>query len=322
MKAAVIYQKGDMPVCTDVPAPVVQHSHELLLTVRAAAMKHFDKSVARGTHYSTIAGAQPRIIGGDGAGTLPDGTRVYALGVSGMAAEKALIDGRRMVILPDQLDFATAAALPNAVAGSAMALRFRAGMQPGDTVLINGATGFTGRLAVQIARHYGAKKIIATGRNPDSLKQLLKLGADEVISLSGSDTEFVQQVQHIHEQTPIDVIVDYLWGHTAELLLAALKGNGAFTHRTRFVSVGSMTGDKIQLSAENLRSVNLQLTGSGLGSWTAQEMDLLFSQILPELLQLAAAGHLHTGITQVPLGDIAGLWDMEIPAGNRLVIVM
>ena len=73
-----------------------------------------------------------------------------------------------MVKLPNGIDDAVAAALPNAVAGSAMALRFRAAMQSGETVLINGATGFTGKIAVQIAKHYGAKKIVVTGRNEQS----------------------------------------------------------------------------------------------------------------------------------------------------------
>jgi NADPH:quinone reductase-like Zn-dependent oxidoreductase len=227
-----------------------------------------------------------------------------------------------MVILPNGIDDTTAAALPNAVAGAAMALRFRAGIQAGDTVLINGATGFTGRLAVQIAKHYGAKTVIATGRNPGSLNKLLTMGADEVISVNQDDEKFVAQVKEIHNNTPLDVIVDYLWGHSAELLLSTLKGNGSFTHRTRFVSVGSMTGDKIQLSAENLRSVNLQLTGSGLGSWTKGDVHLLFSEILPEMLQLAAAGKLNAETTNVNLKDIETLWQMDVPAGQRLVIVM
>ncbi len=296
MKAAVIYQKGEMPQYADIPDPIVQNDNELLLTVKASAIKHFDKGVAKGTHYSSNASkanANAKVIGGDGVGILGDGTRVYALGVSGMVAEKAVIEKDRMVILPDGIDDATAAALPNAVAGAAMALRFRAGIQPGDTVLINGATGFTGRLAVQIARYYGAKKVIATGRNPESLKKLLAMGADEVVSVSQDDEQFAAQVKEIHNNTPLDVIIDYLWGHSAELLLSALKSNGSFTHRTRFVSVGSMTGDKIQLSAENLRSVDIHLTGSGLGSWTRSEMHQLFSEILPEMFQLAADGKLN-----------------------------
>ncbi len=312
-----------MPQYADVPDPVVNNDGELLLTVRASAIKHFDKGVARGTHYSSKANTpNAKVIGGDGVGMLADGTRVFALGVSGMVAEQAVIEKDRMVLLPPGIDDATAAALPNAVAGAAMALRFRAGIKPGDTVLINGATGFTGRLAVQIARHYGAKKIIATGRNPASLQKLLALGADEVISVDQDDDTFLAQVKKAHSETPIDIIVDYLWGHSAELLLAALKGNGSFTHRTRFVSVGSMTGDKIQLSAENLRSVDLQLSGSGLGSWTRGEMQLLFKEILPEMFQLAAGGKLQVETMKVNLQDIETLWNTDVPGGQRLVIMM
>jgi NADPH:quinone reductase-like Zn-dependent oxidoreductase len=132
----------------------------------------------------------------------------------------------------------------------------------------------------------------------------------------------VAAVKKIHNNTPLDVIVDYLWGHSAELLLSALKGNGSFTHRTHFVSVGSMTGDKIQLSAANLRSVNLQLTGSGLGSWTKDDVHKLFSEILPEMLQLAADGKLKAETTKVNLKDIERLWETDVPKGQRLVIVM
>ena len=188
--------------------------------------------------------------------------------------------------------------------------------------MVKHAERFTGRVAVQLARYYGAKKVIATGRNPESLKKLLTIGADEVISVNQDDEKFVAQVKEINSNTPLDVIVDYLWGHSAELLLSALKGNGSFTNRTRFVSVGSMTGDKIQLSAENLRSVNLQLTGSGLGSWTKGEMHQLFSEILPEMFQLAADGKLKVETTKVNLKDIQNLWEMDVPDGSRLVITM
>jgi NADPH:quinone reductase-like Zn-dependent oxidoreductase len=82
-----------------------------------------------------------------------------------MMAEKAIVSKERMIALPAALDIVTAAALPNAVMGSAMPLRFRAAMQAGETVLVNGATGVTGRMAVQLAKYYGAKRIIATGRN-------------------------------------------------------------------------------------------------------------------------------------------------------------
>jgi NADPH:quinone reductase-like Zn-dependent oxidoreductase len=323
MKAAVIFQRGEMPQYTEFPEPTVQNEDELLISVKAAAIKNIDKSRASGKHYSTKGDlSMARVIGGDGVGLLADGTRVYAMGVSGMIAEKATIDKRTIVKLPDAINDLTAAALPNAVAGSAMALRFRAGMKAGDTVLINGATGFTGKIAVQIAKHYGAKRIIVTGRNERVLQSLIALGADETVSLKQEDEAFVAQIKRIHSQTPIDIIIDYLWGHSAELIMTSLKGAGAITHRMRYISIGAMAGDRIQLSAENLRSVDLQLSGSGLGSWSMEEMGLLFKEIIPEIFQLAAEGKIKLETEAIPLTDIERLWDMEVTDGKRLVVVI
>jgi NADPH:quinone reductase-like Zn-dependent oxidoreductase len=323
MKAAVLYQPGALPQYTDVPEPVVQNRDELLVSVKEVAIKHFDKSRAAGTHYSSEApNENGRVIGGDGVCILPNGKRVYAIGSSGMLAEKAIIDKDRMVPVPDKLDDVTAAALPNAVIGAAMGLRFKADVQRGDTVLINGATGFTGRVAVQIAKLYGARKVIATGRNPASLKELLLLGADEVIGVNQEDEYFMAQLTAIHTQTPIDVVIDYLWGHTAEMILACLKGKGTFTNRTRYVSIGSITGDLIRLSAANLRSVDLQLSGSGLGAWSRPQVGQLFSDIMPNLFTLAASGKLTIKTVAVPLTAIANLWDLEISGGQRLVVTV
>jgi len=323
MKAAVIYQRGEMPQCVDFPEPTVHDDDELLVSVKAAAIKHLDKSRASGKHYSTKNDlSQAKVIGGDGVALLENGTRVYAIGVGGMIAEKAVIEKSRMVPLPAGIDDATAAALPNAVIGSAMGIRFRAGMKQGETVLINGATGFTGKIAVQIAKHYGAENIIVTGRNEESLQSMLLLGANEIVSVKQNDDTFVSQIKNIHNNTPIDIIIDYLWGHTAELILSALKGKDSFTHKTRFVSIGAVTGDIIELSAENLRSVDLQLCGSGLGSWTKDQMQKLFAEILPEMFHLAANKKLKVDTISVDLQDIERLWDMAVPDGKRLVVMI
>jgi NADPH:quinone reductase-like Zn-dependent oxidoreductase len=323
MKAAVMYQKGGLPQYTDFPEPVAQGPDEVLVTVKAVAIKHLDKSRASGKHYSSDAPSENgQVIGGDGICLLEDGTRVYGMGVSGMLAEKATIYKSRIVKLPNDLDDVTAAALPNAVVGAAMGLKFKANIQQGDVVLINGATGFTGRVAVQIAKHYGAKKVIATGRNQQSLDELLSLGADETISVLQDDESFKKQITAIHSETPIDIIVDYLWGHTAEMILACIKGDGSFTNKIRYVSVGGMSGDLIQLSAANLRSVDLQLTGSGLGAWSKAQVGELFSEILPEMFVLAAAGKLKVETIKVKLADIAELWKLEVDNGRRLVVVV
>jgi NADPH:quinone reductase-like Zn-dependent oxidoreductase len=321
MKAAVLYSAGEMPQYAEIAEPVVQGEDEVLVSVKAVALKHFDKSRTKGSHYSASGPDRAAtVIGGDGVCVLPDGTRVYAIGVSGMMAEKATVETSRMVPLPEGLDDLVAAALPNAVFGAAMALRFRAEIEPGDTVLVNGATGFTGRIAVQLARHYGAERVIAMGRNAASLQELMELGADAVVSLVQTDEELGSALQAIHRATPINVVIDYLWGHSAGLILGALKGKGHFSPRTRFVSVGSVTGDLIQLSAENLRSIDLRLSGSGLGSWTREQMRLLFSEILPEMFRLAADGKLVVGTVGVSIGDIGKLWEVEVPDGKRLVV--
>lgn len=320
MKAAVIYQVGSMPQYTEIAEPVVQQENNVLVKVRAVAIKHLDRAVASGKHYSSGQTSGARIVGGDGIGVLPDGQRIYGFGVGGTLAEQAIFLKSWSTPVPDGLDDITAAALPNAVMGSAMALLFRAQLQHGETVLINGATGFTGKMAIQLARHYGAGKIIVTGRNQETLNSLTELGADQLISLNENDEAIVSQLKAIHAVTPIHVVIDYLWGHSAQLILSALKGSGTFSPRTRYVSIGAMSGDIIQLSSQILRSIDLQLSGSGLGSWTKDEIGLLFREILPEIFQLAAAGKLKVEVITVSLKDIEQLWETDPGNGKRLVV--
>lgn len=322
MKAAVLYQKDGAPQYVDYPEPVVQREGEVVVSVKAVALKHLDKGRAKGNHYSSESPKEGgRLIGSDGVCVLQDGTKVYAMG-NGMLAEKALIEKGTIVKLPSDIDDTVAAALANAVIGSAMGLRFKADIKPGDVVLVNGATGFTGRVAVQIAKYYGAKKVIATGRNEKSLQDVIALGADEIISLGQSDEKILAQFKKIHTNTPIDIIIDYLWGHLAEMIFATLKGKGFFTHKTRFVSVGAMAGDLIQMSAANLRSVDLQLMGSGLGSWSKEQVGKLFAEILPEMFQLAANGKLKVETVKVNIEDIADLWNLDFTNGQRLVVTI
>ncbi|HEY8954978.1 zinc-binding alcohol dehydrogenase family protein [Chitinophaga sp.] len=323
MKAAVMYRHSEIPQYVDMPEPTIQNNNEVLVTVKAVAIKHFDKGRATGKHYSSDAPKENgRIIGGDGVCLLGNGARVYAVGVDGMLAEKAVVEKDRIVKVPDGLSDAVAAALPNAVFGAAMALKFKAGIQPGDVVLINGATGFTGRVAVQIAKHYGAGKVIVTGRNPSSLAELLLLGADETISLQQEDEAFITALKQTHKAAPVDIVIDYLWGHSAEMILACLKGDGAWTNFVRFVSVGSMAGDLLQLSAAILRSVNIQLSGSGLGAWTKGQVKELLTVILPEMFALAAEGKLTVKTMEMDIHRIAELWEADVTGGQRIVVTI
>ncbi|WP_343685787.1 zinc-binding alcohol dehydrogenase family protein [Chryseobacterium gleum] len=320
MKAAVVFEKGNIPQYTDFPEPEAQEN-EIMVSVKAASIKNLDRARAGGNHYSTDNQAhQPTIIGTDGAGYLENGNKVYFFSKKGTVAEKAAADKKMIIPIPEKLDFSIAAALPNAVMGSAMALKFKAGLQQGNTVLINGATGITGKIAVQIARLYGAGKIIVTGRNEESLLALRELGADEVIPLTLDEHDFKQKIKEIHKESPIDVILDYIWGHSVEMILSALKGDGNFSHKTRLVNVGGMSGDIIQLSSQILRGTDIQISGSGLGSWTREETMFLFSEIIPGMFQAAVEGKIKMETQDIDIKNIETVWNAEIQSGKRLVI--
>ena len=136
MKAAVLNKLGTSPVYQDVEDPVPKNEEQILIKVKAASIKNIDKLRAGGKHYASYK-ELPAIVGIDGVGILENGKRVYAQGLTGMLAERALISRNRFSVLPDKIDDIVAAALPNAILGTSMALLFRAKMQKGHSVLIN-----------------------------------------------------------------------------------------------------------------------------------------------------------------------------------------
>ncbi len=288
--------------------------------MQAAAITNLDKRRAAGAHYLNYTNL-PTVIGLDGVGRLADGTRVYAQGLSGMLAEKALVRAGTYVVVPDGLDDLTAAALPNAAVGAALSLRFRAGIKPGDVVLINGATGVTGQLAVQLAKHYGAAIVIATGRQAASLARAQTLGADHVVSLQQDDHAVVEQLRAIQARTPITSVLDLLWGHPLELVLTALQGSvSAVAPAVRVITVGGMAGNDITLASTLLRSNNIELAGSGIGSLAPAVWQQFTVEVLPELFQLAAAGKLSLATEPTDLANIATAWTQAAAPGTRLVV--
>ena len=324
MKAAVLNNTGEIPQYGEFQMPVPQSTDQLLLRVLASALKNLDKSRAAGTHYSGYD-QFPAVVGTDGAGVLEDGTKVYATtGITGMMGEYALISKKACTVVPDGLDMAIAAALPNAVIGAALALKFRAGMQPGQHVLINGATGFTGKAAVQIAKHYGAGHITATGRNEEVLQQLKSLGADTVIALNNTDDAITADLKNVLATQPVDIVLDYLWGRPIELIIQSLKGAGlqSIPRPVKIVTVGEMAGPAINLSSGVLRSAPVEICGSGFGSLPQSALAAFQLEILPEMFMLAAAGRLKVDIKTEPLSNVSAAWSHDVTGGERIVLTM
>jgi len=212
-----------------------------IITVTAAALTNLTKGRAAGSHYSAD-NHYPFVPGVDGVGALADGRRVYFAmpeAPFGAMAEQTLVDPRRTITLPDNLDDVAAAALANPGMSCFAALVERARFQAGETVLINGATGAAGLVAVQVAKQLGARKVIVTGRNAQELEALRPLGADVGIPFDfrpenlqgGGDFE---QALTTAFADGLDVVVDYLWGSSARTIIVAVP-KGLKTH-TLFAS--------------------------------------------------------------------------------------
>lgn len=212
MKAAIVPQAGMTPVYGDFKEPVAL-AGESRIAVTAAALSPVVKARASGTHYSS-SGSFPIGVGIDGVGRLDDGGRVYFFvprAPYGSMTEKVVVPSSQCAIVPDGVDDITAAAMAIPGMSSWVALKERANFTAGETVLVNGATGTSGRLAVRIAKYLGAKKVIATGRKAASLQSIKALGADETILLNENKDELENMFK---EQFVggVDVVLDYLWG--------------------------------------------------------------------------------------------------------------
>jgi NADPH2:quinone reductase len=275
------------------------------------------KALASGSHYAS-GGELPAIPGIDGVGVLEDGRRVYFVFVRkpwGTMAERAAAPLSKCIPLPDGLDDLTAAAIANPGMSAWVSLKERGGLKPGETVLILGATGVAGQLAVQVARQLGAKRVIAAGRNVGSIQ---KADVDAIVAL-GEPEDAVREVFAGHVASGIDLVIDYLWGRPTELLFEAL-GRGfkaSSTHRTRHVEVGESAGKAITLPGALLRSVDLTLLGSGFGS---ARLDEILAAI-PTLFSMAAAGNLKIVVEPVPLAEVETAWN-RVEKGRRIVFTV
>jgi NADPH:quinone reductase-like Zn-dependent oxidoreductase len=304
MKAAIVVEAGQAPVYSDfrdpVPAP-----DQSLIRVTASSISHVTRGRASGTHYSSV-GALPFIPGIDGTGVREDGQRVYFLlpeNPFGGMAELSVVDDRHQLAIPDGLSDDSAAAMAIPGMSSWAALVERAHLVAGETVLINGATGASGRLAIQIARHLGAKRVIATGRRTKSFDDLRLLGADVIVPLI-EDRDALENAFKNEFQQGVDIVLDYLWGMSAETLVIAAAEAGPEGVPIRFVQIGSIAGTNINLPGAALRSSALQLMGSGIGSVPFPRM----LKAIQGVLEAAPAAGFKIAIERVPLAEVSKAW--------------
>lgn len=305
MKGAVVRTAGQPPVYGEFPDPTPQPD-EVQVQVHAAALSNLVRSRASGRHYSSRSEV-PFVVGIDGAGQLEDGRRVYFLFPRppyGSMSERTVVAAARTIELPADLDDVTAAAIGNPGMASWVALRERARFARGESVLINGATGSAGLLAVQVAKYLGARKIVATGRSAASLEHAARWGANVTIPLGAIDDEFEAAVQTEFRDGGIDVVLDYLWGPSAERIIAAGAKASENAVRVRYVHVGSLTAPTISLESAALRASGLEIMGSGIGSVPPERI----VASLGELMRATVPGGFQVQTRVLPLGEVDQVW--------------
>ena len=317
MHAAVVHSFDAPPRFGTVDTPQPQGEHELLVDVLAAGLHPRVRSGANGTHY-TADGVLPLVPGVDAVGRTAQGELLYFVAsdtATGTMAEQAVVDRRRAVTLPADTDPVAVAAAMNPGMSSWVALRRRVALQPGAGVLILGATGNAGQLAVQIAKRLGAAHVVAAGRDSERLRLLSGLGADETVALAGDPAEVADRLGR--SAGDVDVVIDYLWGPVAEHAMPALLT--ARSERSRalaWIQIGSMAGAEITLPSYLLRAANLQIMGSGQGSLSTAG---IVSE-LPALAREIAAGTLAVDPLALPLAQVEQAWNTPTAPGQRIVL--
>lgn len=318
MKAAVLHALGTPPRYEPFPEPSAGDG-EVIVQVHAASLKPADKQLASGSHYASPR-QLPAVCGLDGVGHLSNGQRVFFGGTRapyGAMAERTVVRQAFCFPIPDAVDDDTAAALPNPGVSAWLTLSHRARLAPGENVLILGATGITGTLAVKIAKLLGAARVVAAGRNPQALERLSRLGADTILHLDAPPQELAEAFVREAGQSGFQIVIDYVWGRPAEIFLGAMtrKEFAAVTSETRFVQVGETAGPTISLPAAVLRSAPLTILGTA-GIPPYNVLVDAFNQVMTR----AAKGEITIATERVPLADIENTWHRD-PQSRRFVII-
>lgn len=314
--AAVVEIPGQSPRYRSVPVPQASIGGEVV-DVIAVGVHPVTRGVAAGLHYAS-AERLPMIPGVDGVVRRADGSLAFVIaGDTGTLAERIVINPAKAIPLPTNADPAIVAATMNPVMSSLVVLRARVPFAAGQSVLVLGATGSAGSMAVRVARHLGAGRVIAAGRNEERLDALRLEGADDVVML-GADADATAAALAA-AAADVDVVLDYVWGPLSEHVMDAILAARADAAKVLdWVQIGSTGGSAITLDGSALRSSALRISGSGFGSVSPQ----VYRKELPEAAAAIVKGVLAIRPCCFSLADIEEAWENVDAPGERTVVVI
>lgn len=314
IKAAIVTEFGKPPIYTDIDTPKPANTNEMLIDVIAVGLHHVTKGLASGAHYASNT-TPPFIAGMDGVGRDSHGKLRYFVqgpGQPGSMAQKTVVEANHSIKLPNHCDQILMAGAMNPAMASWFALRCRVPyFHKKKRILILGATGSSGRMAVQISRYIGASQIIAVGRDTNRLAKLPALGATDIITL---DDERLGQVT-----ANVDVVLDFIWGESSvKVIEALLKNRSNRSQSLCWVHVGGMAGEVAPIPGSFLRSTKLQIIGSGHGSVSGFQI----MRELPKLINAVSKGKFHIDIKPVALREVESVWNTSSTENSRIVFTL
>ena len=310
MKAAVAHDPGS-PVYEDFGEPTAG-AGESVVQVSAAGLNPVDLMVAA-SEFPWRLPTFPSVPGMEGVGTV-DGRRVY-FGVTaapfGAMAERAVAPNDLIFDVPDGLDDGLAIAIGISGLAAWLSLTWRANIQPGERVLVLGATGVMGTIAIQAAKLLGASRVVAAGRDATALTLLHERGADATVDLSAHPDDLAEAFREA-SGGGVDIVLDSLWGPPAVAALEATRTSG------RLVQIGALAADEITLSPWSFR----MSVSAILGYTTVAVPPETQAAAYAALAKYAGAGHIIVDVERIPLRDIASAWHLQSTAPRRKLVIV
>jgi NADPH2:quinone reductase len=270
------------------------------------------------------APALPYIPGVQGIGivveaeTLTSGQRVWFTCDAGMKpgdgsmALYCVIEEAAALAVPEQIESDLAAALGLSAIAAWMALTWRGRLRPGEQVLVLGASGAVGQVAVQAAKLLGAGRVIAASRDEVGRKRALKLGADALVDLTSDDVDELSRRIATACDGPLHLVIDPVWGLPAEAAARVLASEG------RLVNIGSAAGPTARLESATLRSRLHAILGYTNNALTHEQK----AEALSEIFKHAAAGRCTVEREMLPLERAAEAWERQAAFARRKLILV
>jgi NADPH:quinone reductase-like Zn-dependent oxidoreductase len=317
VRAAIIEQVGNSPRVIEMQEPE-RGPGMTVIQVAAASINPLDLAIASGRYYGGPPDI-PYVPGTEGVGIVVEadsiaaGTRVRfeARSGNGSLAERALATEDTLIELPEGTDDDLAAAIGVAGLAAWLALEWRGKLEEGETVLVLGASGAVGQIAVQAARHLGAGRVIAAARSADGLRRARELGADATVELQEQTVDELSDQFREAAGGELDLVIDPLWAEPAVAALQALRTEG------RLVNLGQSAGGEAIISSASVRGRVRSILGhANRLTPLGVRRDTYLT-----LLEVARAGRLTVDFEVIPLDEIARAWAQQAASPHRKIVV-